>query len=496
VSESIIEENGGIKMGTYKRAYLYVTRKKGKSILLFFIFLIMATFVLAGLSIQKASQAAQKKLREAIGGKFCVSVELSESNPYFRIEDDGEGALDLYTELPVTQDMIDAIMEISGIEKYDASAQTLVSTSLTIFPGNVPLKGDLNNKVYARTVASTENSSFFQSGVMELKEGNHITGNERNAAVISKDIADQNNLKIGDTISLKGDEETEVQVIGIYEILKPDSLFESIVTYEKLENQIFIDIDTLQNLFGDMPVGFYEVVFTVNDPAQLDSMMSAVKGLSAIDWRAFAVAADNQTYLDAAAPLQKLQALMSSIIWVIVLVSTVILSLILAMWGRSRLHETGILLSVGIGKTEIIGQYLTEVLMIAVVAFSCAYFTSSAVAGQITDGFLQQDISVNEEQTDDDIVVYVKEGYGEDIAVSIKEDSALSDVPSGQDTAPEVEASIDGAEVDTAQIGVAIDFYNVLQLCFIGIAVIIVSMGGSSLAVMRLKPYEILSKMS
>ncbi len=339
-------------MGTYKRAYLYVTRKKGKSILLFFIFLIMATFVLAGLSIQKASQAAQKKLREAIGGKFCVSVELSESNPYFRIEDDGEGALDLYTELPVTQDMIDAIMEISGIEKYDASAQTLVSTSLTIFPGNVPLKGDLNNKVYARTVASTENSSFFQSGVMELKEGNHITGNERNAAVISKDIADQNNLKIGDTISLKGDEETEVQVIGIYEILKPDSLFESIVTYEKLENQIFIDIDTLQNLFGDMPVGFYEVVFTVNDPAQLDSMMSAVKGLSAIDWRAFAVAADNQTYLDAAAPLQKLQALMSSIIWVIVLVSTVILSLILAMWGRSRIHETGILLSLDLGRQK------------------------------------------------------------------------------------------------------------------------------------------------
>ncbi len=109
---------------------------------------------------------------------------------------------------------------------------------------------------------------------------------------------------------------------------------------------------------------------------------------------------------------------------------------------------------------------------------------------------MQQDISINEEQTDDDIVVYVKEGYGEDVAVSIKEDSALSDVPSGQDTAPEVEASIDGAEVDTAQIGVAIDFYNVLQLCFIGIAVIIVSMGVSSLAIMRLKPHEILSKMS
>ncbi len=92
----------------------------------------------------------------------------------------------LYTELPVTQDMIDAIMEIKGIEKYDASARTLVSTNLMIVPGNVPLKSDVNNKVYARTVAGTENNSFFQSGIMKLTGGKHITGNESNAAVIRK----------------------------------------------------------------------------------------------------------------------------------------------------------------------------------------------------------------------------------------------------------------------------------------------------------------------
>ena len=481
-------------MGTYKRAYLYVTRKKGKSILLFFIFLIMATFVLAGLSIQKASQAAQKKLREAIGGKFCVSVELSESNPYFRIEDDGEGALDLYTELPVTQDMIDAIMEISGIEKYDASAQTLVSTNLTIFPGNVPLKGELNNKVYARTVAGTENNSFFQSGIMELAEGKHITGNESNAAVISRDMADQNNLRIGDSISLQADEEAEVKIIGIYEIRKPGPAFTSVVTYEKLENQIFIDTSALQSLFGDMPVGFCEAAFSVYDPAQLDNIMSEVKGLSAIDWRAFEVAADNQTYLDAAAPLQKLQALMSSIIWVVILVSAVILSLVLAMWGRSRIHETGVFLSLGVGKAGIIGQYLAEVVMIAVLAFGCSYFTSNIAAGRIADGLMQKGISGdNEEQTKEDIDFDVKEGYGDDVVVSIKDDSVL---PSGQDAAPEVEVSIDGAEADTEQISVTIGPYNMLQLYFIGLTVIILSVGVSSLPVMRLKPREILSKMS
>ncbi len=482
-------------MGTIKRAFLYVARKKGKSILLFFILLIMSTFVLTGLSTQKASQEAQKNLREALGGEFYVSVELSESNPYFRRVDDGEGALDLYTELPVTRDMINAIMEIGGIEKYDASAQTLVSTNLTIFPGNVPLKGELNNKIYARTVAGTENNSFFQSGIMELTEGKHITGNESNAAVISRDMADQNSLQIGDSISLQADEEAEVRIIGIYEIRKPDPAYASVVTYEKLENQIFIDTSALQDLFGDMPVGFYEVAFSVYDPAQLDSIMSEVKGLFAIDWRAFEVAADNQTYLDAAAPLQKLQALVSSIIWVIVLVSAVILSLILTMWGRSRIHETGVFLSLGIGKMRIIGQYLAEVLLIAVIAFGCSYFTSNAVAGQLANGLLQQNIPASEEQTAG-VTITKKDGFSEDVVVSIKDDSALSDMPSGQDTAPEVEVAADGAEADREQIRVTIDSYNMLQLYLIGIIVIILSVGISSLSVMRLKPREILSKMS
>ena len=482
-------------MGTIKRAFLYVARKKGKSILLFFILLIMSTFVLTGLSTQKASQEAQKNLREALGGEFYVSVELSESNPYFRRVDDGEGALDLYTELPVTRDMINAIMEIGGIEKYDASAQTLVSTNLTIFPGNVPLKGELNNKIYARTVAGTENNSFFQSGIMELTEGKHITGNESNAAVISRDMADQNSLQIGDSISLQADEEAEVRIIGIYEIRKPDPAYASVVTYEKLENQIFIDTSALQDLFGDMPMGFYEVAFSVYDPAQLDSIMSEVKGLSAIDWRAFEVAADNQTYLDAAAPLQKLQALVSSIIWVIALVSAVILSLILTMWGRSRIHETGVFLSLGIGKMRIIGQYLAEVLMIAVIAFGCSYFTSSAVAGQLANGLLQQNIPASEEQAAG-VTITQKDGFSEDVVASIKDDSALSDMPSGQDTAPEVEVAADGAEADREQIRVTIDSYNMLQLYLIGIIVIILSVGISSLSVMRLKPREILSKMS
>ena len=61
-------------MNFMKRAFLYVSRKRGKSILLFFILLILSTFVLTGLSIGSASKQAQKNLRQNIGGSFNMSI--------------------------------------------------------------------------------------------------------------------------------------------------------------------------------------------------------------------------------------------------------------------------------------------------------------------------------------------------------------------------------------------------------------------------------------
>lgn len=128
-------------MSTIKRAFLYVTRKKGKSILLFFILLIMATFVLSGLSIEKAALLEQKKLRQTMGGIFELLPEFSKNNPYFREINDEEGGVTLYTERPLTQEMIDLVLEIDGIKSCDADAQSNVRPNLEIFKGNVPLKG-------------------------------------------------------------------------------------------------------------------------------------------------------------------------------------------------------------------------------------------------------------------------------------------------------------------------------------------------------------------
>lgn len=61
--------------------------QKGKSILLFLILLVTATFVLSGLCIGDATRQAQMNLRKNLGGAFDMAVNYSEDNPYYRQEE-------------------------------------------------------------------------------------------------------------------------------------------------------------------------------------------------------------------------------------------------------------------------------------------------------------------------------------------------------------------------------------------------------------------------
>lgn len=237
------------------------------------------------------------------------------------------------------------------------------------------------------------------------------------------------------------------------------------------------------------------MTFEVSDPAQLDDIISDVEDLSAIDWRAFEVTTNNETYTEAAEPMQRVQALVTAMIIVTAVVSAVILSLVLTMQGRSRIHETGVFLSLGIAKAEIIGQYLTEVLMVAVLAFGASYLTSNMVADRLADGLLQQSAPASEEQAG--IVTQLKDGYSSDgISISIKDSSGLSDTTWQQEDNVDVEMSAVGTQTEEARLHTTISVYNMVQLYIIGIAVIILSTGVSSLTVMRLEPREILSEMS
>ena len=186
-----------------------------------------------------------------------------------------------------------------------------------------------------------------------------------------------------------------------------------------------------------------------------------------MDWKGFEITLNNESFENAASSLQQLSSLMSTILIVVLVVSVAVLSLILTMWARTRIHETGVLLSVGIRKLSILGQYIAEVLMIAILAFSLSYFSSSAIARQMGN-MLQAEQSVSEVQEDD--------------GLSGNRGEAQNGNPDTVVESPELQVSIQLEELGL--------------LFVIGIGIVTVSAGIASISVMRLKPREILSKMS
>lgn len=476
-------------MSFIHRALLYVTRKKGKSILLFTILLVMATFVLTGLSIWKAAEAAQLDLRQSLGGKFDIGIDW-ENSPYVVRETIQDNEYDeetgktmstylMYSTKQFTIEDVAAIREVEGIKYCNAATECLIPfEELSLFAGTIPITAQYSRQTKTMGVWSTEEAELFSSGALALTEGRHIVPEDRYTAVISRDLAEQSGLKIGDYITAHSyrDEEKEftgkevrVQIVGFFTPGEVEAFGEMVTTYDKIQNRIFVDLQTTVDIENHPAAyGFNVVNITVEDPQDMERVVSDVKALSFIDWDAFAVNVDNKVYEDAAAPLNALTELVVSLLVVIIVVSAVILALILTLWTKTRIHEIGVFLSMGARKSAIIGQYLTEVLMIAVLAFGLSFFTSSAVAGQIGSHLLKQTVQTETEEGGTE--VKAAEAGGETLFEQSK---------------PE-ESGID----------VSVGLSDLVRLYLIGFAVIAAAVSTSSVTVMRLKPREILSKMS
>ncbi len=475
-------------MSIFKRAFLYVTRKRGKTILLSAILLIMATFVLTGISIWKASEAAQLNLRQRLGGRFNIHVDW-ENSPYVVKEiikdnefDEATGKTSnsflLYSTVQLTPEDIAAINSVPGVKYSGARYGSLVRfDNLSLFPGTVSAAQELQHRTKVFGVCCTETDDLFTTGTLTLTEGQHITSEDRSVAIISGDLAERNELHIGDYITTHiynpedddfTGEEMRVQIIGLFTPNVTEQPGETVTIFDKIQNCIFVDLQTAIKVNDDkINYGFSAVDVTIDDPQNMEQAVSAVKNLPVIDWNAFTIEPDNEVYEKAAAPLAALNELVVILLAVIIVVSAVILALILTLWTKTRIHEIGVFLSMGIRKSAIIGQHLTEVLLIAVFAFGLSHFTGNVAAGQIGNHLLEQRVQAEQEDNSS-------------FAAAVEADA---DIPI-QKTLP-TENGI--------QVSVGLDSLAMIYL--IGFVIIIVVVSISSITVMRLKPREILSQM-
>jgi len=487
-------------MSFFHRALLYVTRKRGKSLLLFLLLLVVASLALSGVAIRDATVTAQLNVRQALGGVFTLQQNAGDPAKWVSTQVGQYGSSSYYGGAPLTVDLAEYILgHVEGVSGYNATYTSYVvpvgrsGKALDLIESEddgsglnslLASYGDFNQTVAAYASTNTVYDSYFAGGYLALVAGRPLTTSDPNAVLISKALAERNGLSVGDSITLRmsemkasmmgydsADTCIEVEIIGLFQATAKST---ATLSNWSMDNSLFTTLDVIRAVRPDMgDEGYEKISFYVNDLAQLASIVASVKALPELNPAGFIVSAD-QSGVDAVMePLANMNSLVSMLIILILAIGGAILYLVLASRMKERVHESGVLLSLGLTKRSIVAQYITEVMLIAVVAFACSIMTSSLLAQTVGSRLLNYSLTSTEQA---------------EAAPSAQIGDAIFSTSS--DYAPRFEGN------RLTDIHVIIRPGAALRILGVGLMILCASVLLAALPVLRMKPREILSIMN
>ncbi len=384
-------------MNCKKRAGLYLLRKKGKAISIFLLIMVVSTFLISCFSLLTASEKLASDIRGALGAAFYLRAStgvVSDENGEMTVTEN---------HIRITDNEIKRIQNCGNIAYYNPINYGYAKgEQLTFIHGEKHTEDNNMGAVTALRYSALETD--FVDEVLALAAGRHITEADTNAVLISSEVAAVNGLSVGDKIVLSSSElgeadgeyidvwsgerkETVVTIVGIYDILEADANVTA--TAGRQENRIYASIDVLTQLAASEPSVYTgEVGFYVTDPKTLDEIVSKVQQIEEIDWKTHFIRTNDFQYSKISDSLTSLGDLIKILLACVSIVSAAILTLILTLRIRGRIPEAGILLGAGIPKGEIIKQFLLEVLSVAATAFLFSYAASFGISHNLGNHLL------------------------------------------------------------------------------------------------------------
>ena len=366
-----------------KRAGAYLVRKKIRTGILFFIMMLITAAVLAVLSMQESTGKVQTKLLELSNSGFQIESLLQDGN----IEQKK------LSQVEQVEGVKEAQYEFDGIGQLEDAKAVEREQAVQLDQGNM---GEL---VGYHGVTSSDQELNFASGALNLKEGRALTKDDSGKVLVHEELAKENNWTIGSKIKLKnfqnGDatansKEVTVEIVGIFNGKLSEQ--STGLTSDLTENRIYMDYKTSQILIGkdESNAIVHRAIFTVKDPSKLEEVISRVKELP-LKWDSMQLSKNEQVFEQVAAPIQNFKSLMTLLMSSVFVLAVIVLFLILLFTLRERIHEFGILMSVGISRKEIIAQILLELYTVAATSSIFALMLGSFVAKQFYTGLLTSD---------------------------------------------------------------------------------------------------------
>ncbi|MBP1044122.1 ABC transporter permease [Vagococcus sp. BWB3-3] len=521
-------------MNFFKRALASVTRRKGKSIILFAVVFILGNVIAGAISIQQATKSVEKNIKSQLGGTASVGYDQKEMDKFW--SENPESTTGPKTK-NITKKDIETIGNLSYVKYYDYSVQSGYMTSK--FKNYQP-KSDGDNSFSIGDPNSKYNNYFDVKGVhfeelldvqekkIEIVDGRAFTKDEirdgKAVAVISKQVADANSLKVGDKLVLdagqenymtsqepsdgEGDETTTpteyftqdivYEVVGLFSPLKKEESKDKkkdpygqdqwleMQTYNRIyapndyvvkankdfQKGLVEKFPDMKEQYGDytekeMDELFESVTpyFVLKSPEDAEAFRSEVTPLLPDKYSKLILSTDQ--YDSIAAPVKNMSKIATYVIYVSVGATLLIISLVVLLFMRDRKHELGIYLSLGETRSKVIGQIVVEVVVIAFVAITLSVFTGNFLAKGVSGSLIETQMKAKEE---------------EDIS-GMNYDYQLEELTAGN--------SVDGSDVtDSYKVSLSLGYIIIFYV--VGIGTVLLSTIVPLIYILRLNPKKIM----
>ena len=377
-------------MNFFKRAIRYCWRQKIRSIILLLVFTLLASAALTALSVGHATAEGTDEVKQTVGASIHIEIDSGNTDLYGSGSENEWGTAYQYNGDYITQEVVDAIANVDGVVNYSAESEGGywgAGINFEYFSGsfNIDFTGGYGQSVPYTVTLNSELSANFLNGTYTLEEGRHIQPDDSYAVLISKELADKNGLSVGDDITmydLDSDSENTFEIVGIFsgtEGMSKDAMMADGIP----ANQGYIDMNSYNEIFDRdaMELGSLDVY--VDSAENVQDILETIQNLPEIKDKTFTYSTDTENFDLISNPLSSIQTMVDTAVIVIAVTGAAIIVLLLVLWTRGRKKEAGILMAVGRNKLEIVLQFLTENILIAIPAAAASLGLTALLADKV-----------------------------------------------------------------------------------------------------------------
>ena len=368
-----------------KNAIAYILRKRNRTIIVFIILTVVLSCLYSCLNISKSTSNLEKDLYKISNTSLSITKnngDTFETNQFKEL------------------DNIKEIKEI--ITVYDGLART---TNIKVVDGTQLIErddfsGEYKNMLSVEATNNSEKNNLFSSSVFTIIKGRHINNDDRGKILIHKELAEKNKLNLNDKIKLelidfnnsKKKMEYEFEIIGIFTGKKQEKY--TGLSSDFSENMVFVDYESSQKALNKYEnnkiVSKLEIFSDSSENTKV--ALNKIKKIKTA-WSQYNVSSDNNVLEETLESIDGIKHIINIMTYSIMLSGIIVLSLILILWLRERMHETGVLLSIGISKIKIVTQFILELLFISLPSLVLSLFLGNVILNIIVGGFTNSDDS-------------------------------------------------------------------------------------------------------